>query len=231
MNHPVLQSKGINQRQLKELLNLSANEIRALKETGKLQYRRVGRQDIFDETSVKRFMDTFNHRDHLTIGRCRRILDRCRYYTFRDRRQLVSNLGLYVTVAALIRKHPNIPEEYQLETRTFGTTQYIRRDQFKKLLNWMRDIRYKQNQKEPISKETEMEWNEKTMKGKSSIRKPPNKKKLKSSNVPDTGQSELIVLTHQMNMESLSEMVRNSGLVKRNQRDNKMEVETSGCHH
>jgi hypothetical protein len=194
--------KQINQRQLKEMLNLSANEIRDLKKTGRLKFQRVGTQDIFDETSIKRFMDTFKHEDHLTIGRCHRILDRCGYYTFRDRRQLVSNLGFYVTVVALTRNHPDIPPEYRLETTTFGTTQYIRRDQFKKTLNWMRDIRNEKIQGKPISKEAEMEWSEKLRKEKSSNQKPKYKKKIKSSNVPDTGQSELIVSTHQKKIDS-----------------------------
>lgn len=214
MKNTVTPAKPINQRQLKKLLNLSANEIRALKEDGTLQYQRVGTQDIFDETSVNRFMESFRIEDYLTIGRCRRILERCGYYTIRYKRQLVNNLGFYVTVAALTRKHPDIPEEYRLETTSFGKTQYIRRDQFKKTLNWMRDIMYKPSQNSDESNPLVINKPKKN----TLTRKPKFKKMTQPFGVTDTSPSEFpqkFKTQRQLQSEALTAMVRKSGLVKR----------------
>ncbi len=137
--------KPINQSQLKKMLNLPSYVIRHLKETNQLKFHRVGTEDIFDEDSVNLFMDTFNRDDYLTVGKCKKILVRCGYYTYRHPQMkfYYFPLNFYVTVKTLIVGNSDIPKEYRLHPTVFGKTQYIRRDEFKKTLNWMRDINNK----------------------------------------------------------------------------------------
>lgn len=204
---PGTPSEGINQRQLKELLNLSANEIRSLKEDGTLLFQRVGTQDIFDESSVKRFMDTFNRNDYLSVGECRAILEKHTYYSFG--RMYVNDLGFYVTVSALIKENPDIPSEYRLKTRDFGTTHYICRKSFDKTLNWMHQLRKKD--------ESGFVWDESKKKNPPN-RKPKFKKRTdllnESESNPSVPLSEMKT-KRQLQIEALTEMVRKSGLVKR----------------
>jgi hypothetical protein len=145
MKKTVTSHKPINQSQLKRLLKLSPNEIRYLKQKNILKYQRVGTEDIFDETSVKSFMDFFNRNDYLTVGECRKILVKWNFYTYRDPqiRFYYFPLGFYVSVKSLINRNPDIPSEYQLHPIKFGTTQYISRKEFAKTLNWMRHINQK----------------------------------------------------------------------------------------
>lgn len=139
----------INQSQLRKMLNLSPSVIRHLKETNRLKFNRVGTEDIFDESSVKSFMDTFRRDDYLTIGECKKKLDRWNFYTFRPnwRNIYINPLGFYLTVKQLIRGGYGIPEEYQLKPKIFGTTQYISRNQFSHTLNWLRNVNHKVNPK------------------------------------------------------------------------------------
>ena len=103
-------SQPINQRRLRELTNLSPSVIRHLKETNILQYSRVGTEDIFDESSVQSFMDTFKVDDYLTIGECRKVLEDKKYYTIRDgwKRIYYFPLGFYITVKTKPKPHPMI---------------------------------------------------------------------------------------------------------------------------
>ncbi|WP_429082730.1 hypothetical protein [Aeromonas veronii] len=144
-------SQPINQRRLRELTNLSPSVIRHLKETNILQYRRVGTEDIFDEQSVNRFMESFRISDYLTIGECRKKLDRWKFYTVRPewRKIYVNPLGFYVTVIQLIRGGYGIPSEYLLTTTDFGKTKYISRTQFAHTLNWLRKVNHRVNPKQP----------------------------------------------------------------------------------
>ena len=118
----VTPSTPINQSQLKRLLKLSPSVIRHLKETNQLKFNRVGRQDVFDEVSVRLFMDSFNRDDYLTIGECRKILERWRFYTFRMgwKRIYIFPLGFYISVKTLIKGNSDIPKEYRPKPRKFG---------------------------------------------------------------------------------------------------------------
>lgn len=138
-------SQPINQRRLRELTNLSPSVIRHLKETNILQYSRVGTEDIFDESSVQSFMDTFKVDDYLTIGECRKVLEDKKYYTIRDgwKRIYYFPLGFYITVKTLIKGNSDIPTEYRLTTRKFGKTQYISKESFDKTLKWLDGIHRK----------------------------------------------------------------------------------------
>ena len=146
-------SQPINQRRLREMLNLSPSVIRHLKETNILQYSRVGTEDIFDETSVKAFMDGFNLNDYLTIGECKEILEKedRGYYTYRmpNMKFYYFPLNFYITVKTLIKGNSDIPTEYRLITKEFGKTQYVSKESFNRTLEWLDGIHRTLNQPKP----------------------------------------------------------------------------------
>ena len=145
-------SQPINQRRLMELTNLSPSVIRHLKETNILQYSRVGTEDIFDESSVKSFMDGFNLNDYLTIGECRKVLVDREYYTERMPNMRVYRfpLDFYITVKTLIKGNSDIPTEYRLVTQKFGKTVYVSKESFNKTLDWLDGIHRKLNPPKPL---------------------------------------------------------------------------------
>lgn len=145
MKTTVTPHKPINQSQLKKMLSLPSYVIRHLKEVGTLKFHRVGTEDVFDENSVIRFMESFNRDDYLTVGECRKKLVKWNFYTYRDPkiRFYYFPLGFYISVKSLIKTNSDIPSEYQLHPIKFGTTQYISRNEFAKTLNWMRHINHK----------------------------------------------------------------------------------------
>lgn len=213
MNKTNTTNKPINQRMLMKMLNLSSNSIRHLKETSQLKFKRVGTQDFFDEVSVKRFMDGFNRNDYLTVAECKEILEKHTYYSFG--RMYVNNLGLYVTVSALIKENPDIPSEYRLETRNFGNTQYISKKSFNKTLNWMHRLYNKED--------SGYVWDGSKKKDPSN-RKPNFNKKPDLPNESDTTPSvplSEMKTQRQIQMESLLERVRNSGVKITNPNDGK----------
>jgi hypothetical protein len=218
MNYPETPSKGFNQRQLKELLNLSANEIRSLKENGTLRYQRIGTQDIFDETSVNLFMESFNRDDYLTVGECRKILVHHEYYTDRDRVIYISRLGIYITVKSLTEGNPEIPLEYRLQKRDFGKTRYITKESFNRTLDWLHEINEKVNKRRELPGKTIKTLDE-IRKRKKTKRYLQTKRKIKTRDIPDSSYIESPVKPKSQNQllnEKLVEMVRSSGLVKRN---------------
>lgn len=149
MKTTVTPHKSINQSQLKKLLNLPSYVVRHLKGDGTLKFHRVGTEDVFDETSVKSFMESFNRSDYLTIGECKKILDKWDFYTHRSPKIkfYYFPLGFYVSVKVLIEGNSDVPSQYRLETRDFGKTTYISRKSFAKTLNWMRHIHHKEHPK------------------------------------------------------------------------------------
>ena len=158
MKNTVTPSQPINQRRLRELLKLSPSVIRHLKETNILQYSRVGTEDIFDESSVKAFMESFNIDDYLTIGECKEILEKedRGYYTYRmpNMKFYYFTLGFYITVKTLIKGNSDIPAEYRLQTQEFGKTIYICKKSFNKTLRWLDGIHRKLNPPQPTSNVT-----------------------------------------------------------------------------
>ena len=138
-------SEPINQRRLKEITNLPSYVIRHLKKTRQLEFQRVGTEDIFDETSVNRFMESFRIEDYLTIGECREVLEKRMYYSFRPdwRNTYIHILGFYITVIQLIRGGYGIPDEYRLTTKKFGKTVYVSKESFKRTLEWLDGIHRK----------------------------------------------------------------------------------------
>lgn len=135
-------SQPINQRRLMDLLKLSPSVIRYLKDNNILRYKRVGTEDIFDEHSVNRFMESFKVDDYLTIGECRKVLVKREYYTIKWgwKKIYIHNLGFYITVKQLIRGGYGIPSQYRLTTKEFGKTQYISKESFKRTLDWLDEV-------------------------------------------------------------------------------------------
>ncbi len=138
-------SHPINQRRLKEITNLPSYVIRHLKKTRQLEFKRVGTEDIFDENSVNRFMESFRIEDYLTIGECKRVLDERKYYSFRPdwRNAYIHTLGIYITVIQLIRGGYGILDEYRLVPKEFGKTQYVSKESFNRTLKWLDGIHRK----------------------------------------------------------------------------------------
>ena len=148
----VTPSKPINQRMLREMLNLPPSVIRFLKERNTFDFKRVGTEDIFEEESVRQFMKFFSRDLYLTVGECKKKLDRWEFYTFKPnwRKIYVNPLGIYITVKALMRRNSaEIPEEYRLTSIKFGNTEYISRRSFAHTLNWLRKINHRVNPKKP----------------------------------------------------------------------------------
>jgi len=140
-------SQPLNQRRLREMLNLSPSVIRHLKETNQLKFKRIGTEDIFDESSVESFMESFKIEDYLTIGECRKVLVEREYYTERmpNMKFYRFPLDFYITVKTLIQGNSDIPEEYRLITKKFDKTQYVSKESFNKTLKWLDGIHRKLN--------------------------------------------------------------------------------------
>mgnify|MGYP003413747234 FL=1 len=147
----VLPSQPINQRRLKEITNLPSYVIRHLKKTRQLEFQKVGTEDIFDETSVNRFMESFRIEDYLTIGECRKVLVDRKYYTERmpNMKFYYFPLNFYITVKTLIKGNSDIPTEYRLITKEFGKTQYVSKESFNRTLEWLDGIHRTLNQPKP----------------------------------------------------------------------------------
>jgi hypothetical protein len=144
-------SQPLNQRRLKEITNLPSYVIRHLKKTNQLKFKRVGTEDIFDENSVNRFMESFNIEDYLTIGECRKVLVEREYYTERmsNIRFYRFPLDFYITVKTLIVGNSDIPKEYRLITKKFDKTQYVSKESFNRTLEWLDGIHRKLNPPQP----------------------------------------------------------------------------------
>jgi hypothetical protein len=151
MKTTVTTSQPLNQRRLREMLNLPSYVIRHLKKTNQLKFKRVGTEDIFDEDSVNRFMESFRIEDYLTIGECRKVLVEREYYTERmpNMRFYRFPLDFYITVKTLIVGNSDIPKEYRLITEKFDKTQYVSKESFNRTLEWLDGIHRKLNPPQP----------------------------------------------------------------------------------
>ena len=136
----------INQKQLMEILKLPSNVIRHLKDKNVLKWKKAGRQHHFDEESIKLFQQTFNRDDYLTIGECKKKLDRWKFYSDKIYNNFYyNNLNIYITVIKMIEGTDDIPKEYRLERVQFGVTKYISKHSFARTLNWLRKLNHKVN--------------------------------------------------------------------------------------
>ncbi len=134
----------MNQTRLAELLKLPSNVIRFLKEENIIKSERVGMNYVFDEKSVEQFRESFDVEDYLTVGECRGKLQKYEFYSeYLYNNFFYNDLRIYITVKKLIKGGYDIPDEYRLSVKKFGTTQYISRDSFAKTLNWLRNVYHK----------------------------------------------------------------------------------------
>lgn len=101
---------------------------------------------VFDEKSVEQFRESFDVEDYLTVGECRGKLQKYEFYSdYLYNNFFYNDLWIYITVKKLIKGGHDIPDEYRLSVKKFGTTQYISRESFAKTLNWLRNVDHKVN--------------------------------------------------------------------------------------
>ena len=136
----------MNQTRLAELLKLPLNVIRFLRKENIIKSERVGMNYVFDEKSVEQFRESFDVEDYLTVGECRGKLQKYEFYSdYLYNNFFYNDLWIYITVKKLIKGGHDIPDEYRLSVKKFGTTQYISRESFAKTLNWLRNVDHKVN--------------------------------------------------------------------------------------
>lgn len=134
----------MNQTRLAELLKLPLNVIRFLRKENIIKSERVGMNYVFDEKSVEQFRESFDVEDYLTVGECRGKLQKYEFYSeYLCSKYFHNDLWIYITVKKLIKGGYDIPDEYRLSVKKFGTTQYISRKSFAKTLNWLRNVDHK----------------------------------------------------------------------------------------
>jgi hypothetical protein len=134
----------MNQTRLAELLKLPLNVIRFLRKEKIIKSERVGMNYVFDEKSVEQFRESFDVEDYLTVGECKRKLQKYEFYSeYLYNNFFYNDLRIYITVKKLIKGGYDIPDEYRLSVKKFGTTQYISRKSFAKTLNWLRNVYHK----------------------------------------------------------------------------------------
>ena len=136
----------MNQTRLAELLKLPLNVIRFLRKENIIKSERVEMNYVFDEKSVEQFRESFDVEDYLTVGECRGKLQKYEFYSdYLYNNFFYNDLWIYITVKKLIKGGHDIPDEYRLSVKKFGTTQYISRESFAKTLNWLRNVDHKVN--------------------------------------------------------------------------------------
>ena len=136
----------MNQTRLAELLKLPLNVIRFLRKEKIIKSERVEMNYVFDEKSVEQFRESFDVEDYLTVGECKRKLQKYEFYSeYLYSKFFHNDLRIYITVKQLINGGDDIPDEYRLSVKKFGTTQYISRESFAKTLNWLRNVDHKVN--------------------------------------------------------------------------------------
>ena len=136
----------MNQTRLAELLKLPLNVIRFLRKENIIKSERVEMNYVFDEKSVEQFRESFDVEDYLTVGECRGKLQKYEFYSeYLCSKYFHNDLWIYITVKKLIKGGYDIPDEYRLSVKKFGTTQYISRESFAKTLNWLRNVDHKVN--------------------------------------------------------------------------------------
>ena len=136
----------MNQTRLAELLKLPLNVIRFLRKQNVIKSERVGMNYVVDEKSVEQFRESFDVEDYLTVGECRGKLQKYEFYSdYLYNNFFYNDLWIYITVKKLIKGGHDIPDEYRLSVKKFGTTQYISRESFAKTLNWLRNVDHKVN--------------------------------------------------------------------------------------
>ena len=134
----------MNQTRLAELLKLPLNVIRFLRKENIIKSERVEMNYVFDEKSVEQFRESFDVEDYLTVGECRGKLQKYEFYSeYLCSKYFHNDLWIYITVKKLIKGGYDIPDEYRLSVKKFGTTQYISRESFAKTLNWLRNLHHK----------------------------------------------------------------------------------------
>jgi DNA-binding transcriptional MerR regulator len=164
----------MNQTRLAELLKLPSNVIRFLREENIIKSERVEMNYVFDEKSVEQFRESFDVEDYLTVSECKRKLQKYKFYSeYLYSKFFHNDLRIYITVKKLIKGGYDIPDEYRLSVKKFGTTQYISRGSFAKTLNWLRNVDHNINRRltKQQSEEFSKRYEEITQKRKEYIKK------------------------------------------------------------
>lgn len=144
-----------NQTQLSKRLKLPSNVITHLRDTKTIIWKKMGRSILFEETSIQQFEKTFNRDDYLTVSECKNIMDRWGFYSNYEKGVYVNKLYFYIVVKTLINGSDDIPSEYTLDVKQFGTTKYISRKSLSKTLRWLNNL-YKKNNPKFTKQQTEI---------------------------------------------------------------------------
>lgn len=121
-------------------MKLPTKVITYLKDTNTIEWKKVGREVLFEEISIQQFEKTFNRDDYITYRECSKQLDELGFSSFRDNRVNVyfHPLHIYLNTKTLIEGSNDIPSEYQLVIKEFGNTQYVSKKSFSKTSKWLK---------------------------------------------------------------------------------------------
>ena len=132
----------VNQTQLSKILELSTSVIKFLKDTDVLQWKKVQGRVYFSHSSIKKFKDTFNINDYLTIPESKKILESYKFYDDYYKRMLITKFNFSITVIQLIKTDKS---NYELDTVRFGSTVFITKKSMDRCIENLKELENQQN--------------------------------------------------------------------------------------
>ena len=115
----------INQVTLSKRLGLSNSVIQYLKDTGVLKWENVRGKVYFSNSSIKKFQNSFNIKDYITIAEAKKTLEHHGFYDEFYQKMSITKFGFSITVIQLIETDRT---EYKLESVKFGSTIFITKE-------------------------------------------------------------------------------------------------------
>ena len=127
--------------------------IRYLRDKELITSIKDGISTIFDRGSVEEFQKKFNRDDYLSKREFDKKIEP--YVTFKEKGFYISPVDIYVSGKKLITGSDEIPDEYRVEVKEFGTAQYITKKSLAKTIKWL-DKQYEEKYPRPTM--PEVQW-------------------------------------------------------------------------
>jgi len=132
----------VNQTQLSKILELSTSVIKFLKDTEVLQWKKVQGRVYFSHSSIKKFQDTFDINDYLTISESKKILESYEFYDNYYKRMSITKFDFSITVVQLMKTDKS---NYELDTVKFGSTVFITKKSMDRCIENLKELENQQN--------------------------------------------------------------------------------------
>ena len=120
------------------MLRLTPDAIKHLRDSKRIEWKRVRGQVWFERESIEKFQKEFNRDDYLTKREMDKEIEP--YVSFRGKEGwsvLIHPVDIHVSGIKLITGSDEIPDEYRVEFEEFGTTKYINKKSLAKTIKWL----------------------------------------------------------------------------------------------